>query len=446
MNAENEMQDDSPIPEAEASPSSSTPASTLNSAATSLPRRGRRVLAAFFWLLASLFIMVSGVTIWAHQTVLTSSGWSDLIAGVASDPEVIDNTSRLAVERISDAIGLEDIVVRVLPGDMELIGSAITRRVEEAISEKVAEVAATEGFQDAFVGVNQIGHDAALSIIRDEGQALESDEGTIALNVWPLIGAGLQSLRDAGFIDAERELPDLTDFQPSGENVTRLETLLDRELPDDLGTITLVESDQLLRVQTAVRRFDIITAGLLLLTLISIALALWLSRGRVRMVLWLAIGAIAALAVGRGFTRVIVEDITGALSEGPAGPTIKAIINAAIDQLMWFAFAMIVVALIVAGLALWFGRRAGGTDDDAPTEPVTAASTRGWFARHVRQISYAGLGVIGFFVLWSAAGPELALLAGAAVGVWLIAVDMLGREAAEIDASGDVTAIDPGDS
>ena len=37
-------------------------------------------------------------------------------------------------------------------------------------------------------------------------------------------------------------------------------------------------------------------------------------------------------------------------------------------------------------------------------------------------------------------------LAGAAVGVWLIAVDMLGREAAEIDASGDVTAIDPGDS
>lgn len=436
MNAQNKKSDHS----------SPTPPTSPAAASAAPPKRGRRVLAAFFWLLSSLFIMVSGVTVWAHQSVLTSDGWSGLVAGIASDPEVIDNTSQLAVERISDAIGLEDIVTQVLPGDLGLIGSALTGRVEEAISEKVAEVAATEPFQEAFVGVNRVGHDAALALIRDEGKALESTDGTISLNVWPLIGAGLEGLQDAGFIDAEREIPDLTGFSPSGENVARLESLLGRDLPDDLGTITLVESDRLSRVQTAVRRFDVMAVGFLLLTLVSIALALWLARGRMRMIVWLAIGAVAALAVGRGFTRVIIEDITGALAEGPGGATIRALINAAIDQLMWFTFALIVVALVVAGLALWVGRRADGTDADVPAEPITAASTRGWFARHVRQISYAGLAVIGFIVMWNVAGPELALVAAAAVGVWLIAVDMLGREAAAIDVSGDVTAIEPSES
>ena len=36
-----------------------------------------RVLAAFFWLLASVSILLAGTTIWAQQTLLTSDGWGE---------------------------------------------------------------------------------------------------------------------------------------------------------------------------------------------------------------------------------------------------------------------------------------------------------------------------------------------------------------------------------
>jgi hypothetical protein len=304
------------------------------------------------------------------------------------------------------------------------------------MAQGVANVASTEQFQEAFVNVNRLAHDAALTVIRDEGEAVSAEEGTITLNVFPLIEAALVGLQDAGFIDAEREIPDLSEYQPDAENVARLETLLGRELPDDLGTITLIESDSLVTVQTAVRNFDLITIGLLLLTLVGMVLALWLSRRRVRMVLWLAIGSIAALVLGRAFTRVIIEDISGALRDGPEGTTVRAVIDTSVDQLMWFTFVLIVIALVVAGLVMAYERRTAAAETDA--EPV---SLRDWLRQHARTIANAGLAVIGFLVLWNVGGPDIALLAGAAVGVWLVAANVLASddgdgETSEVAAEG----------
>jgi hypothetical protein len=51
------------------------------------PRRtsGRSILAALFWLLSCLAILAGGVTLWAHQTVLTANGWGSIVTAVAAD-------------------------------------------------------------------------------------------------------------------------------------------------------------------------------------------------------------------------------------------------------------------------------------------------------------------------------------------------------------------------
>ena len=97
--------------EAEAEGEVATP--TPSPDAATGPARGstdRRVLAALFWLLASLAIMVSGVTLWAHQTLLTSNGWSGIVSEVAADPEVIDDISSTLVTRLSESLGVRDTV------------------------------------------------------------------------------------------------------------------------------------------------------------------------------------------------------------------------------------------------------------------------------------------------------------------------------------------------
>ena len=387
---------------------------------------GRRVLAGLFWLLASLAIMVAGVTLWAHQTLLTSDGWTGIVAEVAADPEVIEATSARVVDRLSEALGVQEIVANVLPGDLDIVAAAVTSGLEDRVTDRLAELATSEGFQDAFLGVNRAGHAAAMRVIRGgDSEALASEEGTISLNVFPLIEGALVALQDAGLIDESREIPDLSTYEPPAETVARLESALGRDLPDDLGTITLVDSERLGRLQSAVRAFDVITIVLIIVAMACIAIALWLSARRVRMVLWLAIGAVAALALGRAFTRLIVEDLTGELQASASGTAVRAVVESAVDSLMWFTFAVIVVALVVAGLALWAERRAAAAQTVESGPPQAA---RAWLRARAQLIGAIGIGLIAFVVVWNLGGPDITLMASALVGIVLIAVSLLAGQ------------------
>jgi hypothetical protein len=388
------------------------------------PRRtsGRSILAALFWLLSCLAILAGGVTLWAHQTILTSDGWGTIVAGLASDEEVIAATSERLVDRVSESLAISDRVAQILPGEMNLLAGAITRSVQDRVTDRVAEIAATEPVQDAFVRANELAHDAAMTAIRGvDSEVLTTQEGTISLNVFPLIESVLVGLQDAGLIDQGREIPDLSGFEPDPERVARLEAILGRELPDDIGTITLIESDRLDRVQTAVRAFDVITIALIAMAIVCIALALWLSMRRLRMVVWLAIGSIVALLLGRGFARLVIEDITGTLRDGENRAAVVAVVDSSVDSLLWFTFALIVVALIVAGIAILAERRAELAE--AAAEP---GSVREWLRSRSRAIGYIGIGLVAFVVVWNVGGTDITLLAGALLGIVLIVVSLLG--------------------
>jgi hypothetical protein len=395
------------------------------------PRRtpGRSILAALFWLLSCLAILAGGVTLWAHQTVLTSEGWGTIVAGLASDEEVIAATSERLVDRVSESLAIRDRVAQILPGELDLVAGAITVAVQDRVADRVAEIAATEPVQDAFVRANELAHEATMKAIRGgDSEVLTSLDGAITLNVFPLIEGVLVGLQDAGLIDESREIPDLSDFEPNAERVARLETVLGRELPDDIGTITLIQSDRLDRVQTAVRAFDIITIALIALAIVCIALALWLSRRRLRMLLWLAIGSIVALLLGRGFTRLVIEDITGTLRDGENGAAVVAVVDSSVDSLLWFTFALIVVALIVAGVAILAERRAELAE--AAAEP---RSVREWLRSRSRAIGYVGIGLVAFVVLWNVGGPDITLLAGALMGIVLIVVSLLAGHSGDTE-------------
>jgi hypothetical protein len=385
----------------------------------------RSILAALFWLLACLAILVGGVTLWAHQTVLTANGWGTIVAGVAADPEVIAATSERLVDRVSESLDISGRVAEILPGDMTLLAGAITGAVEQRVAEGLAAVASTQEVQDAFVAVNERAHEAAMKAIRGgDSDVVTSAEGTISVNVFPLIGGALTALQDAGVVPADVEIPDLSTYEPNPDRVAQLESLLGRELPDDIGTITLVESDQLATVQSAVRAFDIITIAVLLAAVLFVALALWLSARRLRMVVWLAFGAVVALLLGRFTTRLVVGEITGALGDGENGTTVTGVADATVDSLLWFTFLLIIVAVVVALVAVLVERRAEVAEVVAEPESV-----REWVRSRSRAIAYVGMGLVGFVVLWNLGGPDITFVAAALVGLVLIAVAIIGGRA-----------------
>jgi hypothetical protein len=423
---EDQTKDTAATPEASAASDTASSAKAADSTTAAAARSGtssRRVLAALFWLLASLAIMVGSVTLWAHQTLLTSDGWGGIVEDVIADPEVTDNISTVVVTRISDSLGVRDTVADILPGSLDIVAGALTTGVEDRIVDAVAGFMASDGFQEAFVRANEVAHDVAMKAIRGgDSEALTSEDGLITLNVFPIIEAVLLNLQDGGLIDESREIPDLSTYEPPAETVARLETLLGREIPDDIGTIVLVESEGLGVVQEVVRYFDIITVLMLLLAVLFVGLALWLSASRVRMVLWLAGGAIAALAVGRFFTRLILNAITDKAQEGDASVTVLAIVDAAVDSLMWFTFVVMAISAIVALAAIWWERHKTGERAATETPPRTLGH---WARDNAQMLLFVGIGTIAFIVIWNIGGADLALLTAAGLGLLGVAYKVL---------------------
>jgi hypothetical protein len=387
---------------------------------------GRRVLAAVFWLLASVAVLVSGITLWAHQTLLTADGWGGLVADVVDDEEVTEAISVVVVDRLAESTGIGAAVAEAVPGP-DIVGRAVSGVVQDRLTGAVAEFAASDGFQDAFVRVNKAAHRAAIAAIRGgDSEALTSEAGVISLNIFPLIEGVLYSLQDAGLLDASREIPDLTEYEASPRLIGLLERVLDRDIPDDVGTIVLLDSENLELVQNVVRWFDLITIVLLLAWAAFTALALWLSERRVRMVLWLSGGAIAALLTGRVLTRLLLEAVTRRQPELEARVVVSAIIDAAVDSLMWFTFVLILVALIVAVAAVIWEQRDGLRRRSMETPPRTLGR---WVRDNVVLVLAAGLGLIVVMALWSIGGPGIALLTAAALLLLDSAVKVLSDQA-----------------
>lgn len=417
-----------------------TDETTTEGSEASGPAKGRRTLAALFWLLASLAIMVGSVSLWAHQTLLTDDGWGGIVEDVIADPEVTDNIATVVVTRISDSLNVQDTVASFLPDALGIVAGALTNGVEDRIADSVAGFMESDGFQDAFVAANRAGHAAAMAAIRGgDSEALDSTGGLITLNVFPIIGGVLNNLQDNGLIDESREIPDLSDFEPSADTIARLENLLGRDLPDDIGTIVLVESENLETVQQVVRYFDVITVLALLLAVIFVGLALWLSASRIRMVLWLAGGAIAALAIGRFFTRLILNAITSRAQEGDASVTVLAIIETSVDSLMWFTFAVMAIAAVVALAAILWERHKTGERVSMNTPPRTLGQ---WARDNALTLMYVALGVIAFFVIWNVGGPDVALLTAAGLGLVGVAYKLLsGDEEADDEGAADSSSV-----
>ena len=137
-----------------------------------------------------------------------------------------------------------------------------------------------------------------------------SSNGQVVLEVYPVLLVALQQLQTAGIIGPEVELPDPATAEPPGVIRGILETRLGVTLPEDFGTIPLMPVERLETAQTAVRVFDLVVIVLIALAVALVALALWLSGKRLRMVVFLAIGTIVAFVLARLFTNAAADALT----------------------------------------------------------------------------------------------------------------------------------------
>lgn len=326
--------------------------------APAAPTRSRRILAGVALVLACLLIVLTTIAVWTHQVVLNTDRFTNLAGKVMAEPAVIDPLSARISDQVVTALDVQTRLEARLPDAIKPLAGTLTLAVGSAIDQRLQVALQNPRIQAALQRTLAVTHAGIINLLRDKPDNVTVVDGYVTVQVFPVVGAALAELQAGGIIPADITLPDLTSPDAPDVLAQRLQTALGVTLPPDFGTIQLVKADRLLAARSAVQAFDIIVVAMIILTVVLVALALWLARDRRRMVVYLAIGTLIAFLIA----RLSIDGIEGALLSGIAqddvAGAVRAVVDATVEDLRSLTIIVVIVTGVVALVAYLAGRPA----------------------------------------------------------------------------------------
>ena len=379
-------------------------------------RRGgwwRRTVAAALVALACVVLVVSVVGIWARRNFLDTDRFVARAGPLIEEPAVQAALAARLTEQLMVVVDPEALFQEVLPERGQILAVPLANAVEGFVGDQVESFLGTEQFERLWSGAIAVAHEGAVRVLRDESEAVTTEDGQITLNLLPVINAVLAQItaQSPELLGREVDLPDVTVEEIPEAAITRIEDALGVELDDDFGQFTVYDDGTLSAAQDAISLFDRLVVVLLPLGVLLAALAVWLSHRRRRTLLQLCAG----LAIGMVLIRRVgfrLEDEIGALPPRPQGQeSARLAADAFLLPLTDFGAWVLAGAAIVAAVAVLTGaypwvvslrRRAVGLWGLAvatTTERARDEATVAWITQHRDALLAAG-GIAGLVILW----------------------------------------------
>ena len=343
--------------------------------------RARGVLVGVLVVLSCLAVAVTGITFWAHYTVLDTDGYMALIGPVGKNPQAIDRLSGYIADQVVAVTDLQERTAEALPPDAAFLAGPITTAVTGYVAEGTSRLLSTDQAYELWLGINRVAHEKIVALLRGEATYAYIEGDDVKLDTLPLISQALVWLDEQapGPIIGRLSPPVIEPGTDPATAIAQVSAWSGRPLPPDFGQVTLVQSSALSSAQSAVRLFDAMRWILVAVTAALMAASLWLSRRRLRTLLALGVGTAVALIL----TRAVVRRASDALVEGLEEEGVNVardMVTAALGPLTTITIWIVVAGALVA---------VGAGDERGQLEAVTAEGcTR---LRGHRSVSYTHL-------------------------------------------------------
>ena len=319
----------------------------------------RRVLVYVLVVVCSIAVAITGVTWWAHYTVMDTNGYMKIVGPVGKDPEAIQNLSEYVSSEIVSLSGIDQTIGDALPSALQGLSGSLTAKVQDFIAAGAAKILATPQAYELWLQANRVVHEQLVALLRGQSGTLYAKGTDVNLNLLPLIGAVLSWANEKvpGGLGSSTP-PDISSSTSPDQAIQALSTWSGEQLPADFGQVTLVKADALGTAQTAVKWFDQLMWILPLIVAAFVALTLWLSRRRARTAIALGIGAAIAIVVARLIALFGSQYLTSQIKAGGGQGIIRQVVNAALGPLTVITIVVCVVGVVVAVVVWFLGRRA----------------------------------------------------------------------------------------
>ena len=315
------------------------------------PERPHKGWVRFLTILAGVITVLAILSTWVDRQLFDTEEWGNTSLKVLQQPEVQKALADYAVNELYDNVDVEAELKQVLPGDTKDLSGVAAGALRSVADQGAQQALGNQKVQDLWRQANETAQKTLVNIIEDESNVLETSGGEVTLELRPLI------IEIADQIGLGKEA--------------------DENIPDSVGNIEIVNSDELSTVQTAaslIHGTALITA---LLVCLLIGLAVYLSPGyRWLTVFWLAVALILAALVVLILRSVVGDVVVSGLADVDIEPAAQAGYDAATDLMksiawtvIWGGVGMIVIAWLISPngaaestrklLAVPFGRYPG---------------------------------------------------------------------------------------
>jgi hypothetical protein len=267
--------------------------------------RWRSVVAVVLLVLGCALVPVTLVATWTRNEMSDTDQFVETVGPLVDDPavqEALTNRVTATVFEYVDVQALADeaiaaLAAQGLPPPLVQRLQALTPTLASAttgfVRDKVGEVVASPQFAAAWDQAVRVAHQQAVTVLAGDSQAVVVQGDTVYLDLAPFIDAAKQRLR--------------------AEGLTAVDLV-----PEVHPTIALAPADQLVRAQSAYSALGSLATVLPWITLLLLAVGVYLARLRMRAVVGAALGvavALVVLAVGLLVARAV---LVGAVPPGGA--------------------------------------------------------------------------------------------------------------------------------
>ena len=350
--------------------------------------------------LVGVLAPLSILATWAHDEVSDTDRYVETVAPLAQSPEVQAAVTTRLTDRIMGLIDVEAVTQDAIDAladrglrpravaSLTALSGPLTQGVETFVGNQVGRIVSSDEFADAWTQANRVAHTQLVAVLSGEtGEAVQVSGGAVQLNLGVVIDRVKERLLDAGFSLASR-------------------------IPQVSAEVTLFQSAELARAQTAFRLLDAAARALpvIALVLLGVAVAVSVRRRRTLTIGALVIAAsMLVLGAALNFFRIVYLD---------AVPSDRLPADAAaviFDQIVQFIRlnlrALLVISLAVAVVAWVSG------PEQAPAA-VRRGTTRALDAvRHRRDSAGLGTGPVGDFLYTYRTPLRIVVLGGAVLRV-----------------------------
>ena len=335
--------------------------------ATERPHKGwvrtLTVLVGFLTVLAVL-------SAWVDRQIFDTQEWGDTSLKMLQNPEIQKQVATYAVDELYANVNVEAELENILPTDLEPLSGVAAGALRSVADQGAQEALKNRRVQDLWRQANESAQRALVAIIEDNSAVVSSTGGKVELQLRPVI---IEVADRVGLGDQAR-----------------------KNVPENVGQIEIVDSQQLSEVQTVAKliRGTALFSALILLLLLG--LAVYLSKGyRWLTLLWLTVALIVGSVIVLLLRSVAGGVFVPELATVDVQPAAYAVYDIATELLSSIAWTVIWSALVLLPLA-WLL---------SPTGP--AEKTRAFLAVPFGRypgLTFGLLGLAAFaFVLMGAA-------------------------------------------